>query len=74
VAQAQVPLALILVAIIPLVLTVSVGLVLDPLANIAVSAHAFPHTVAVFDTIDPFTVIGITVCPGVETLSTDTSL
>ena len=69
--QAEFPLALVPVAVSPLVLPVSVCLVIDPLSDIAVTTLALPNSIAVFDLIDPFAVVGVTVHPRVETLAAD---
>ena len=74
VTQAELPLALITIAIGPLVLTISVCLVLHPLADIAVSADALPDAVAVLDAVDPLTIICVSIDPRVEALARDASV
>ena len=73
-AQAKVPFTFVLISVGPLVLTITMRLVLHPLADVAITAHAFPHAVAVFDTVDPLAVVGVSVHPCVETFATDTTL
>ena len=64
-AQAEVPFSLIFVTVGPLVLTIAMSFVLDPLADVAVSAHAFPHAIPVLDPVDPLSIIGVAVSPRV---------
>ena len=63
--QAELPLAFIAIAIGPLVLAVTMGFVLDPLTDIAVTSHALPDSVSVLDSIFPLTVICVTSNPSV---------
>ena len=73
-AQAQVPFTFVLISVGPLMLTIAVRLVLHPLADVAIAAHAFPHAVAVLDSVDPLAIVGVPVHPCVETFATDTTL
>ena len=72
--QAKLPLALIPVAVGPLVLTVAVGFVLDPLADVAVPSDALPHTVSMLDPVDPLTIVRVPGHPRVEALPADRAL
>ena len=72
--QAKLPLALIPVAVGPLVLAVAVGFVLDPLADVAVPSDALPHTVSMLDPIDPLTIVRVPGHPRVEALPADRAL
>jgi len=51
-------------------LSVSMRLVVDPLANIAVSIDSFPYAIAMLDSFDPFSVVRVAVYPCIETFST----
>ena len=42
------------------------GLVLDPLADVAVTADALPDAVPVLDPIDPLSVVGVSADPRVQ--------
>jgi hypothetical protein len=67
--QAKLPFALIAISVSPLVLSIAVSFVLNPLTDVAVSRGALPHTIAMFDSIDPFTVISVSTDPGVKALA-----
>jgi hypothetical protein len=64
------PFALIAIAVFPLVDTVTVSFVLNPLSNITVSCMALPHTIAMLQPIQPLTIVGIVTNPGVKTFPT----
>ena len=55
-------------------LAVAVSLVLDPLADVAVTSDALPHTVAVFDAVHPFAIIGVTIDPSVQPFARDVTI
>jgi len=71
--KAKFPFTFEAISICPFVLSITMGLVLDPLANIAVASRALPHSISVLDTIDPFTIVGVTCRPSIEPLARDTS-
>ena len=50
------------------------GLVLDPLADVAVTADALPDAVPVLDPIDPLSVVGVSADPRVQALTRDTAI
>ena len=72
--QAELPLALVSITIRPLVLSVSMSFVLVPLADVAVTSDALPDTIAVFDSIKPFSIVSVAVNPGVEPFARDSTL
>ena len=72
--KTQIPLALELVPIRPLVLSVPMRFVLVPLTDVAVTVTTFPNAVAVLNPINPLTIISIASIPRVEPLSADATL
>ena len=71
--QAELPLTLVTIAVCPLVLTVSMSLVLVPLADVAVTSDALPDAIAVLNPIIPFSIVRIAVHPCVEPLAGDST-
>ena len=67
--EAILPLALISVAVLPLVHPVPIGLAVLPLTDVRVAEDAAPHTVAVLDTVAPLAIIHLSVGPQVHTLA-----
>ena len=72
--EAELPLALVSIAVGPLVLPVSVRLVLHPLSDVAIARNTLPYSVSMFDAVDPFTIVSVASHPSVEALATDGSL
>ena len=71
--QAVLPFAFVSITVGPLVLPVPVCLILDPLADIAISTDTFPNAVAVLDSIRPFAIVSVTRDPRVQTFTADCS-
>ena len=66
VTEAKFPFTLVEIAVGPFVLAITMSLVLDPLADITITRGAFPDTVAVLNTINPLSIIGVSRGPSVK--------
>ncbi len=71
--QAELPLSLISVAISKFVLAVPISFVLVPFAYKTVTVGTFPRAKAMFDPIDPFSIVSLSAYPCVDTLTADSS-
>ena len=67
--QAELPFTFVSIAVSPLVLTVTVCFVLNPLSNIAITSETLPDTVSVLDSVYPLTIVGISRHPRVKTFA-----
>lgn len=61
------PLSLVLVAVCPLMYSISPDFVVTPLTHVRVIEEAFPDTEAVFAALDPFTVVRFSMVPSIMT-------
>ena len=64
-----VKLSLISISVLPLVNSITMILSIFPLANVWLSIRAFPDTEALFDTMNPLTVVNFSIRPGEGALS-----
>jgi hypothetical protein len=69
-----IPFSLVLVAIGPLVNTVTVSFVLVPLTHVGVAIVTLPDSIAVFDSFAPFPIISLSINPGVEAFAVNPSV
>ena len=72
--EAEFPFTFKTVSVRPLVLTVTMCLVLNPLTDVTVTSGTFPNTIAMLNAICPLAVVSVSVVPSVEALAGDFTL